>query len=111
NERTELVLHPVVYRRRRKAVFQPQNWPVGYCNEAGSLTIRSNSCSQLCSWHLNSSTFTGIRTCSVRRSSSGISSYSSLVCRSIAVPPHSGQVVNCRSIDASEEVKDFRLER
>lgn len=33
---------------------------------------------------------------------SGISSKSSLVCRSVAVPPHFGQIVNSRSIGASK---------
>jgi hypothetical protein len=52
----------------------------------------SNSCSQLCSWHLNSSTFTGSPTVPVGLLVSGISPTSSLVCRRIAVPPHLGQV-------------------
>ena len=57
----------------------------------GSLMIFSNSCSQAGSWHRNSSTFTGERVFSIGRLRSGISSNSSLICRSIAVPPHFGQ--------------------
>src|ERR1022692_4288209 len=58
----------------------------------GSLIVLSNSCSQLGSWHLYSSTFMGNRTFSVGLLRSGISSKSSVVCRSSAVPPHFGQV-------------------
>src|SRR6516162_4050474 len=45
----------------------------------GSLIILSNSSSQLCSWHLNSSTFSGSQTFPVGLPRSGISSKSSLM--------------------------------
>ena len=45
-----------------------------------SLITFSNSCSQPCSWHLNSSTFTANRVFPVGLLRSGISSKSSLLC-------------------------------
>src|SRR5262249_32343224 len=58
---------------------------------SGSLTILSNSCSQLGSWHLNSSTFTRICVFPDELLRSGMSSDSYLDCTSVAVPPHLGQ--------------------
>jgi len=79
--------------------------PSGCHHGVGSRMILSNSCSQLGCWHRNSSTLTGRRTFSVGQPSSWISSKSSRTCSRVAVPPHIGQWVSCKSIDASVKIK------
>lgn len=96
-ERDEYSLRATARRNKRLFVGRHEK-RISTNGELYSRTILSNSCSQLVSWHLNSSTLTGIRFFSSGLSRSAISSKLSVVCRSVAGEPHLGQSLSSRFI-------------